>query len=284
MRCPIPTSRSRSQRRVVAHIRAGDHSGTWVFRTTAVYARNFNFAGRRKSIDLISSTTFPSPTRILVTDGRVGTSDDPGTHQTYWEYPLGAERAPVRRYNAGRLAGQPDLQDLRSRRHQANVRRVAGERLAVVHQDRCAIRRSAGAESQLGDQHGRNFWENHDEGVRRVHSAVGDRGVGELRAPAGSSAVAPASSIPAARPSDRSSSTSIRSEPFDCRDTNLVDFRFAKRIRIGGSHTLEGRFDFFNVFNTNFVTARNLRSGSTYLVPSAIILPRILQMGVTYNF
>ncbi len=66
--------------------------------------------------------------------------------------------------------------------------------------------------------------------------------------------------------------------------TNLVDFRFAKRLRIGGAHTLEGRFDFFNVFNANFVTGRNLRSGSTYLVPNNIILPRILQVGVTYNF
>ncbi len=67
-------------------------------------------------------------------------------------------------------------------------------------------------------------------------------------------------------------------------DTNLIDFRFAKRMRIGGAHTLEGRFDFFNVLNANFVTGRNLRSGSTYLVPSSIILPRILQVGVTYNF
>ena len=67
-------------------------------------------------------------------------------------------------------------------------------------------------------------------------------------------------------------------------NTNLVDFRFAKRMRIGGAHTLEGRFDFFNVFNANFVTGRNLRSGSTYLVPNNIILPRILQVGVTYNF
>ena len=32
-------------------------------------------------------------------------------------------------------------------------------------------------------------------------------------------------------------------------NTNLVDFRFAKRMRIGSAHTLEGRFDFFNVFN-----------------------------------
>ena len=66
--------------------------------------------------------------------------------------------------------------------------------------------------------------------------------------------------------------------------TNLVDFRFAKRLRIGSAHTLEARFDFFNVFNANFVTGRNTRASSTYLVPSSIILPRILQVGVTYNF
>ena len=55
-------------------------------------------------------------------------------------------------------------------------------------------------------------------------------------------------------------------------------------MRIKRSQTLEGRFDFFNVFNNNFVTARTTRAGSNYLVPSSIILPRILQMGVTYNF
>jgi hypothetical protein len=66
--------------------------------------------------------------------------------------------------------------------------------------------------------------------------------------------------------------------------TNLVDFRFAKRIRLAGTRTLEARFDFFNVFNANFVRSRNLRSGPDYLVPSDIILPRILQLGATYNF
>lgn len=47
---------------------------------------------------------------------------------------------------------------------------------------------------------------------------------------------------------------------------------------------VEGRFDFFNIFNTNFVTSRSVRVGPSYLVPSATILPRILQMGVTYTF
>jgi hypothetical protein len=60
--------------------------------------------------------------------------------------------------------------------------------------------------------------------------------------------------------------------------------RFAKRVRLGTGHSLEARFDLFNIFNANFVTARSTRVGPTYLIPSTIILPRILQMGVTYEF
>jgi hypothetical protein len=67
-------------------------------------------------------------------------------------------------------------------------------------------------------------------------------------------------------------------------NTDLLDFRVAKRMAVGRGHTLEARFDFFNILNANFVTARNLRAGSTYLLPTAVILPRILQTGVTYSF
>jgi len=46
---------------------------------------------------------------------------------------------------------------------------------------------------------------------------------------------------------------------------------------------VEARFDFFNIFNANFVTGRSTRVGPTYLIPSGIILPRILQTGLTYE-
>ena len=66
--------------------------------------------------------------------------------------------------------------------------------------------------------------------------------------------------------------------------SNLWNMRFAKRVRLGGGQSVEGRFDFFNIFNTSFVTGQSTRVGSSYLIPSSIILPRILQMGVTYEF
>jgi hypothetical protein len=67
-------------------------------------------------------------------------------------------------------------------------------------------------------------------------------------------------------------------------DANLWNMRFAKRFRMGTGRSLEARFDFFNIFNAHFVTGRSTRVGPSYLVPSAIILPRILQTGVTYSF
>ena len=67
-------------------------------------------------------------------------------------------------------------------------------------------------------------------------------------------------------------------------NTNLANIRFTRQFSLGGGRTIQARVDFFNVFNANFVTARNLREGTSYLVPSGIILPRILQIGASYKF
>ena len=67
-------------------------------------------------------------------------------------------------------------------------------------------------------------------------------------------------------------------------NTNLANVRFTRQFSLGSGRSLQARVDFFNVMNANFVTARNLREGSTYLVPSAIILPRIVQIGASFRF
>ena len=67
-------------------------------------------------------------------------------------------------------------------------------------------------------------------------------------------------------------------------NTNLANIRFTRQFSLGRGRTIQARVDFFNVFNANFVTARNLREGTSYLVPSGIILPRILQIGASYKF
>jgi hypothetical protein len=74
--------------------------------------------------------------------------------------------------------------------------------------------------------------------------------------------------------------------------TNLVDVRAGKRFTLGSARSLELRADVYNILNINTTTIRNLRSGSTYLIPTtvfgvatgSIILPRILQLGASFYF
>ena len=75
-------------------------------------------------------------------------------------------------------------------------------------------------------------------------------------------------------------------------NTNLVDIRTAKRFSLGGGRSVEARVDVFNLTNTNTVLRRVLQSGATYLLPftaganasTAIVLPRIVQVGASFNF
>jgi hypothetical protein len=73
--------------------------------------------------------------------------------------------------------------------------------------------------------------------------------------------------------------------------TKLLDVRVGKRFSLGGARSLELRADVYNALNINTVTSRILRSGSTFLLPSqlggtqqSIILPRVVQLGVSFSF
>jgi hypothetical protein len=74
---------------------------------------------------------------------------------------------------------------------------------------------------------------------------------------------------------------------FHLPSTNLLDFRTAKRFSLGGARVLELRVDVFNAMNINTTKQWIVRSGPTFLLPFAsasIILPRIVQAGMSFNF
>jgi hypothetical protein len=79
---------------------------------------------------------------------------------------------------------------------------------------------------------------------------------------------------------------------FSLPDTNLLDVRTAKRFALGGARSLELRMDIFNAMNVNTIKQRVARSGSDFLRPftgeaaaaNVIILPRIVQLGVSFSF
>jgi hypothetical protein len=253
------------------------------FRTTAVYARNFDLRRLQelyRPYDIYNiAITRPDPGP----DGLVGSTDDPNKTMTYWEYPaaLGG-----RQFAGTMLVGWPGQQTFKTI-EVAGTKRMSGgwqanfslsfTKTDSVFDDRQPLNPN----SEINTS--QDYWEYTTKVSggyilpwEIVASANFERRQG----------------LPQSRQHQFTGGTTIASivlntDPLGTirlPDTNLIDFRFAKRMRIGGSHTLEGRFDFFNVLNANFVTGRNLRSGSTYLVPSSIILPRILQVGATYNF
>jgi carboxypeptidase family protein len=63
-----------------------------------------------------------------------------------------------------------------------------------------------------------------------------------------------------------------------------LDLRLDKAFTLGRGQKMALRGNLYNVLNANTVTARNLRSGPTYLQPTAILPPRIAELGVTYTF
>jgi hypothetical protein len=67
-------------------------------------------------------------------------------------------------------------------------------------------------------------------------------------------------------------------------DTSVVDLRLQKSFLLPGRQKVSMRVNFYNALNASTVTTRNLRSGSTYLRPTAITPPRIAELGVSYTF
>jgi hypothetical protein len=255
----------------------------WSARVTGVYAKNFNLRRLEEIYRPYSAYNIPVTNIDPGPDGNVATVADNGGSITYWDYPASLTG---RQFAGTMLVNWPGSQTYKtievagtkrmSRRWQSNTS------FSVTRQNSpFDDRQPLNPNSEINTAN--RYWEytakisgGYILPFDVIASANYERRQG----------------VPQARTHQFGGGTAIRTivlnvEPLGSirlPSTNLVDFRFAKRMRFGGAHTLEGRFDFFNVFNANFVTARNLRSGTNYLVPSAIILPRILQVGVTYNF
>jgi Carboxypeptidase regulatory-like domain len=77
-------------------------------------------------------------------------------------------------------------------------------------------------------------------------------------------------------------------ELYSLERTNLVDMRFAKVLRFGGSRTDVG-VDLYNIFNSNVTTAYQQTyeyrtNGAAWLTPTAIAAPRLARIHATFNF
>jgi len=64
-----------------------------------------------------------------------------------------------------------------------------------------------------------------------------------------------------------------------------ADFRLANRIKLPGSATMELTADLFNAFNSGTILGRNRSADSSaFRTPTDVLSPRILRIGVRFNF
>jgi len=254
----------------------------WNVRTTGIYTRNFDLR-RTETISIpYSAYSIPITNPDPGFDGKVGTSDDPGKSITYYEYPTTLSGVSNQ---STRLVPWPGVQTYKSIELAATRRLTqgwqfnaswVGTKLGQPFTDEQAL--NPNSEINTAQE----YWE--------ITSKVS--GGYTFKWFSMSMDYQHRSGTPQAPQFQFTGGTTIKNLVVNTQpigsialpNTNLTNLRFTKQFGLGHGRSLQARCDFFNLFNANFVTARNLREGSTYLVPSAIILPRILQLGASFKF
>jgi hypothetical protein len=264
-------------------------------RVTGVYSRNTNVFGKSE-ISRDGLYNIPITNRDPGPDGRLGTADDPGTSVTYYEYPSslgGAAFAQTMQINSDSL--QQDFKTFEiafTKRPSNNWQLNASYSGTWVHVPVTCSTSSTG----LGVIVNRCILDpNTTFNSANDNLEAGVKISGAYNLPYGILASANydiRSGMPQARQVVFTGGTTIRSvtlnvEPlgtFGLPRTHEMDVRFAKRFALGGARSVELRGDIYNFLNKGTVLTQNLQSGSTYLRPSRILFPRILQVGATFTF
>ena len=65
---------------------------------------------------------------------------------------------------------------------------------------------------------------------------------------------------------------------------NVLNLRASKRFSLGNQRRFDVRLDLFNALNSNVPTAVGYVSGPSYGAITAILPPRVLQVGATFAF
>jgi hypothetical protein len=273
-------------------------------RVTGVYTRNVDtFA--KSDISRQGQYTIPITNPDPGPDGRLGTADDTGRSITYYEYPTsigGAAFARTMQINrtdadAKFKTFEVAVTKRSSRGWQAGVSYSTTWMNVPVTCGGTSPPVGGGASgSGIGVVIGRCVT-NPNQAFNTANNTreQGAKLSGAYNLPFGIQAAANydfRSGAPQARQVLFTGGQTIRSillnvEPFGSialPNSHNLDVRAAKRVNLGGTRSVELRFDIYNALNTNTVLVRNLQSGPNYLRPSRILPSRILQIGTTFIF
>jgi hypothetical protein len=270
-------------------------------RVTGVYARNFNQYAMSE-ISREGQYTIPITNPDPGPDGRTGTADDPGQSITYYDYPTSLRGAA---YAKTMIINSPAAESNYKTFELAVMKRPAqGWQLGTSFSSTWVnVPSSCGSNgSGLGSGIPLIWYPNRclTNPNQLFNTANKTR---EWQVKLSGAYNLPYGILASANYDIRNGSRvarqvlftggqSIRSislnvEPigtFSFPRTHELDVRAAKRVGLGGARAVEFRFDIYNALNKGTVTNMTLQSGANYLRPSAVLFPRILQIGATFTF
>ncbi len=267
---------------------------SWMARVTGVYSRNFN------TQRLLTVARPPSAYNIPITrpdpgrDGVVGTSDDPGTSITFYEFPVALRGAA---FETTTLVTDPNadhtyktiefaISRRLTNRWQLNTSYSATKKNIPYGVSTPALALNPNAEIFAADR----TWEWNSKvsgayvfkyditGSVNFEHRSGDPGARQVLFTGGVT-------IP---------TIVLNVEPIGSIRTpnvDMLDLRVDKRFSLGTGRSLGVRVDVFNALNIDTLRTWVVRSGSTFLQPvsqgnnnaTAIIPPRLIMFGVSYT-
>jgi hypothetical protein len=254
-------------------------------RITGAYTRNFNTSrimGIDRPYDVYNiPITNPDPGA----DGQVGTADDPGTFVTYNDFPAslsGRQFARTMMINPPGNEHTYKTIELAANKRLSNRWQLMASYSATKNHVPFGseyVEHNPNAEINLAD----DTWEWLAKGSTAFMFPADIIVSANFEHRSGN----PQAREVLFRGGRQIPSIVLRVEPIGSLrlpNTNILDLRAEKRFRFTGSQSVSVRLNVFNALNVNTVTSWTVRSGPNFLVPTAIVPPRILEFSATYSF
>jgi hypothetical protein len=267
-------------------------AGNLAVSVSAVHEHSYNEPRALNVLRPYSSYSIPITNPDPGPDGIVGTADDPGRTITYYEYPVAVAGRDFQRtilVDDPRSNERHDTLELTMTKRMANRWQLLASYSATKNHALVAKPRGTAyfAPAALDPNTEFNSGDYTWEWLGRVS--------GIYRLPAGVSVSANydhRSGIPTARQVLLRGGTTIPSitlnvDPLGSLrlpNTNVIDVRADKSFPIANRQRLSLRVNMFNALNANTVTSLTVLSGPSYLRPTGILGPRIVEFVASYDF
>ncbi len=265
-------------------------------RVIGVYSRGTNTYRLLNTMRPYESYSLPVTRPDPGPDGRVGTADDPGASMTYYEFPtaLAGQNFDVKVLTNDPKADYSvkSVEFAVSKRYSSGWQVMASYSAAKknIPISSGLVPSEGGSPVQAGD-----FNPNAEIFTADRTWEWGTKVSGAYSFPAEvmvSANFESRSGIPWARQVLFTGGRTIPSivlnvEPIGTRrlpTTNLLDLRVEKRFSLAGQQSVTGRVNVFNILNSNTVQALTMRAGPSFLRPTRIMPPRILEFSASYAF